>query len=144
MGKLRSLRRMTMRDRVLFAEAAWWLAVARLAKGLLPYGRIKRYLSSTGEEAGPNGDAARAKVKAMGRAVTVMADHVPWQSLCLVQAMAARMMLRLRGVESSVYVGVARGEENGDLLSHAWLCSGDVFVTGEKGHERFEIITTFR
>ncbi|MDJ0836886.1 MAG: lasso peptide biosynthesis B2 protein [Acidobacteriota bacterium] len=144
MGKLAAFRRLSTADRFLYFEAVGWLAFAATAKGLLSYKQVKRLLKARGEDPGPEGAAKEEKARRIGRSVTVMSKYVPWPSLCLVQAIAARIMLRLRGIPSTVYVGIARGEENGDLLSHAWLCSGDMFITGEEGRERFKEITSFR
>lgn len=74
-------------------------------------------------------DAALAR--AVGDAVTVAARHVPWNAVCLPQAIAAKAMLARRGQASVVHFGAARS--GGELTAHAWLTAGDEIVVGEAG-----------
>jgi hypothetical protein len=82
------------------------------------------------------------RVRRIGRAVVTMSRHTPWESQCLVQAIAAKMMLRRRGVPSTLYLGVTKDDATG-LSAHAWVRSGDVVLTGAAGRERFTVIATF-
>lgn len=112
-----------------------------LSRGVIltmPFSRVRRLLRS--DEGAPAENVEL--VTHIGHVVSTMAKHVPWECLCLVQALAAKWMLARRNIEATIYVGVAKGDAQ-DLLSHAWLCSGDVYVTGEQGHERFRVITNF-
>lgn len=71
----------------------------------------------------------------IGWAVRRMADHTPWRSPCLAQAMAAQRMLRRRGFGSTLYLGLARGlpvEGQEEAEAHAWLRCGDAILTGEE------------
>ena len=138
MGKLAAFRRLNSADRRLYLEAAFFLTASRFVILAMPYSRVKYMLRS--REGVPAED--QEQVTHIGRVVNNVARHVPWQCLCLVQALAGRWMLARRKIEATIYVGVAKDEEQ-DLLSHAWLCSGDVYITGEEGHERFHIITDF-
>jgi hypothetical protein len=52
------------------------------------------------------------------------------------------MMLKCRGVHSTLYLGVAKEGEKG-LSAHAWLRSGTLVLTGGPGKERFTVISTF-
>ena len=54
---------------------------------------------------------------------------------CFAQAIAAQRLLRKKNIPSKLYLGVHKKET--DFKAHAWLTSGDVFVTGKKGHEAF-------
>ena len=61
--------------------------------------------------------------------MTRAARHVPFKAVCLPQAMAARVMLKRRGVASVMHFGAARGQEK-PLDAHAWLDAAGVEVTG--------------
>ncbi|OIQ94774.1 hypothetical protein GALL_232300 [mine drainage metagenome] len=121
----------------LLAEAVFWLLVARMALLVLPFSRIapclgRRLPPDQGRCYGfPGTPPAGAAVIAreVGWAVTRAARHVPFGAVCLPQAMAAKAMLRRRGVVSVLSFGVAparvmQGE------SHAWLTAAGVEVTG--------------
>ena len=68
--------------------------------------------------------------------------RLPWHSTCLVQAIAAMLMLQRRGLDSTLYLGVAR-EGDVDLAAHAWLRSGDVLVTGVDEQQQYKTISSF-
>lgn len=54
---------------------------------------------------------------------------MPFRTACLQQAIAARAMLRRRGIGSVLRLGV--GDPSGALLeAHAWLDAGALAVTG--------------
>lgn len=65
----------------------------------------------------------------VGWAVTRTAGYLPFSALCLAQALAARAMLRRRGIGSILHVGVARPEA-APFEAHAWLEAVGVEVTG--------------
>ncbi len=62
-------------------------------------------------------------------AFEVMAPRVPWRSDCLIQCIAARRWLSRQAIASRIAIGVKRGD-NGVMLAHAWLCAGEIVVTG--------------
>ena len=56
--------------------------------------------------------------------------------------MAAMKMLEKRGIESTLYLGMAK-DETGALIAHAWLRSGPFYITGSEGMERFTVVGKF-
>lgn len=64
----------------------------------------------------------------IGRAVRKVGDRLPWHSTCLVRALAARAMLRRRGIDCVLHFGVMR--EGQALKAHAWLEAGGGHVCG--------------
>ena len=42
-----------------------------------------------------------------------------WRSMCLEKALAGRWMLRRRGIDNTMYVGMARQGQT--FVAHAWL-----------------------
>ncbi len=125
--RLRRFLQMTNRQRLLLLEGALFLGLARLVLLTLPFGRIAPWLQRS-PDSGP-GDAAT--VRAVGEAVTIAARNVPWNAVCLPQAMAAKAMLARRGQGSALHLGTARAD--GGLTAHAWLVAGGEVVVGEAG-----------
>jgi Transglutaminase-like superfamily len=141
--RLRKFFRQSRRDRLLLIEATVWLGLARLTIGVLPFRWLAPYLGQQQRES-PTTDVpdAREHVRCISRAVLTMSRHAPWQSSCLAQAIAAKMMLQHRGICSTLYLGVAKDGDEG-LVAHAWLRSGATVLTGEPGWERFTVVSTF-
>jgi hypothetical protein len=84
--------------------------------------------------AGP--DPASRRVAA---AIAAASRRVPWRSDCLEQAIAAKAMLRRRGIASTLYLGMARDP----VAAHAWLRVGDLNVTGGRDVARYAVVASF-
>jgi len=125
--KLGSFRQMTVRQRLLVLEAVLLLGVSRFVLLALPFGRIAPWL----QRAPDSGSGDTATVLAVRQAVTVAARNVPWNAVCLPQAMAAKAMLARRGQGSALHLGTAMAD--GGLNAHAWLVAGGEIVVGEAG-----------
>src|ERR1700734_4129351 len=157
MAQLRLIRRLLLRfrqvdnrRRALLAEAVAYLLAARLALIFVPFPRLARRLgtfvppaearaSQVRTEAAP--DQARL-AEDIGWAVTRAARYVPFKAVCLPQAMAARVMLKRRGVNSVMHFGAAKGRDK-PLDAHAWLDAAGVEVTGYPVAEGFAEIACF-
>ncbi len=126
--------------RLLLLEAVVWLALARLALVAMPFRVIAR---RSGAFIAP-GDAAVKDVlgatpspdeqevaREVGWAVTRAARYVPFKAVCLPQALAARRMLKRRGIASVLHFGAIPGDgADRRLEAHAWLDTAGVEVTG--------------
>ena len=125
--RLHRFLQMPNRQRLLLLEAALFLGLARLALLTLPFGRIAPWLQRS-----PDSDRRdTTAVRAVGQAVTIAARNVPWNAVCLPQAMAAKAMLARRGQGSTLHLGAARAGSG--LTAHAWLVAGGEVVVGEAG-----------
>ena len=125
---------------LLVAEAGVLLLAARIAVAMLPFRRVARWLGQpvapsalplVPPRSGPDDAATR-----VGWAVRFAAGRLPVEAVCLPQAMAARAMLRRRGIASTVHLGVMR--DHGAALAidpdappaHAWLDASGQRITG--------------
>jgi hypothetical protein len=121
---LRRFAQVDNRRRTLVVEAAICLWLARLGLIFVPFPRLARRLGDFVPPNDPRALAAReptpqvALAQEIGWAVTRAARHVPFKAVCLPQAMAARVMLKRRGVASVMHFGAARGDEK-PLDAHA-------------------------
>lgn len=75
-------------------------------------------------------------------AVSGISRHTPWQSRCLVQALAAKRLLKLYHLPCTLYMGVKK-DEQGKMLAHAWLRCGDCLVTGGAGHRLYTVTAIY-
>jgi len=157
MARLRLIRRRLVRfgqidnrRRLLLVEAAGWLLLARLALLFVPFPWIARHLGAfvppeearAAQDRWPHSQDRVALAERVGWAVTRAARHVPFKAVCLPQAIAARVMLKRRGVESVMHFGAARGQDK-PLDAHAWLDAAGVEVTGYPVGREFAEIACF-
>ena len=89
----------------------------------------------------PTDTADIQTVKTIGWAVRRLSERLPWESLCLVQAMSVQRMLVRRQIASILYLGVAKEGETNALKAHAWVKYSDFFIVGKAGHECFTIVS---
>jgi hypothetical protein len=132
-------------ERWLFVEAYLLLGIFRLLIITLPFKRIVWMLKlSAGEGRTAFKTGAPLYLSAASWAIQAAASRTPWESVCLGQALTGIVMLRLRGFSATLYLGIAKDITGSDpLAAHAWLRSGDFFLTGADGHERYAIISEY-
>ncbi len=123
--------------RALAMEAAICLVGARLALLLVPFSWLARrwgaFVSATdprvpAEQSAGAGRCAERAVQ-ISAAVTTASRRLPFQTLCLPRAMAARWMLQRRRIPSIMHFGAFRATEQ-PFGAHAWLEAEGVEVTG--------------
>ena len=129
-----------------------WLGLLRVATSVLPYRRVAALLRLTQSAAsdvslGPSVDhesgRAYCVAGAIGWAVQGAAARTPWLSACLVQSLAAHVMLRRQEVPSVVYLGVGK-DAAGCFIAHSWLRCGGRIVTGGGSQQRYSVIAAYR
>ncbi|MCB9006957.1 MAG: lasso peptide biosynthesis B2 protein [Ardenticatenaceae bacterium] len=141
--RLSKIRQLSWTERGLLLEAAVWLALSRLALLLVPFQRIAPRLGTLHHESASTAlPTAEQTAEKVGWAVQAIARRTPWESACLAQAMSAKAMLRRRHLPSTLYLGLAK-DASQSLQAHAWLRCGAMILTGEVGHERFTVISSF-
>ena len=134
-----------MRARLRVGEAMLALVAAKVILRGLPWrwlgwltGPVDRAATDLRARPGRR-DAGTAGV---AWAIRIGARKLPWHSSCLTRALAARMMLRRRGVESTLIVGVA--SDAAGFRAHAWLISGGGTVCGGRESREFHPLAAFR
>ena len=132
------LRRLGARNVALLLEAVACLALARAAVRLLPFRVLARGLGGRMQET-PTAVPVTPRSRRVGWALAVASQRTPWRSRCLEQALAAKAMLRRRGIESTMYLGVTRAP----FEAHAWVRVGDVHVTGGSDVDRYAVVASF-
>lgn len=80
-------------------------------------------------------------VKQVSYVIHLASRYTFWESECLVKAMAGMKMLERRGIESTLYLGMAKDATG--LRAHAWLRSGNFYVSGSDGMENFTVVEKF-
>ena len=134
MSSLVKLFRLASPDRALLIEAWILQAATRVGLSLFALPRLQKILAcAAGQKAG-SVDTPR-----LVWAINVAGRYVP-HSTCLVRALAGQALLRRRGQESSLHLGVALTESKG-FEAHAWLEHRGQVILGESEAGRFTPLT---
>jgi hypothetical protein len=123
--KLRSYARLSPRERRLAIRTISLVALVRLGLWLLPFRTLQRWCEAL---ARPK-QAATAETREIVWAIRLASRYVPC-STCLVQSLAAQILLARHGLESQVHIGVARDQERG-FRAHAWVQSQGKVIVGD-------------
>ncbi|RKD23186.1 stage V sporulation protein S [Ammoniphilus oxalaticus] len=126
----------------LFAEAFILLGWARILK-CMPFAKMAPRLGERWAETSQDYEESNRKLLGeVSQAVKMMSRYTWWESMCLVQALAAMKMLERRQIESTLYLGTAK-DEQGELIAHAWLRSGPFTITGGEVMSQFTVVQKF-
>lgn len=88
-------------------------------------------------------DEELAAARRIAWAIHRVSPYTPWESNCFPQALTAKLLLRRRGIPSTLYLGAAFKEDRSGMEAHAWLRCGPMYVTGGKGDEKFGTVGVF-
>jgi hypothetical protein len=118
--------RLPREERILLVESAACLAAARfrlMRNPSAPIGRTTPHLRTL--------RSARYSVEAVSAAIDRAAARLPFDTSCLVRALAARALLARSGLATELVIGVAANPSSKPLF-HAWLMAEDTMVTGQR------------
>ncbi len=128
-------------DYMLFTEAWLLLAFARLMLLFIPFRSIAKVLGQTMQQAPAQLLQNPQLPHAVGRAILRAGNRSPWRTKCFEQAIAAKIMLQLRGIKSTVYFGI--NKTTNEMLAHAWLTVNNSIITGGPDISQFTIVSWF-
>ncbi len=118
--------------------AAWY----RFRIRFFPMKYLRKHFGVEGEESSHEGNKEDYRyAKLVARHVNRSANNTPWESKCLVRALTAQSLLKKKKISTTLYLGV--GTEDGKMTAHAWLRTGELYVTGGNG-EGYAVVATYR
>jgi len=124
------------------AEAWIWLAIARMMLLVIPFRKLMPLLGKKATPMYAPVYSSDNRLRRIGNAIIKAGHWSPWRTRCFEQALAAKLMLKCRGMVSTVFFGVSKGD--GRMNAHAWLESSGVTVTGDKHLEQYSVIACFK
>jgi hypothetical protein len=131
------------RDRGLLFQAFIFLGLARLAINTMKFETLVTRLGASGFETPAEAPLAHLdEARRIAWAVRSASRYTPWKSNCFPQAIAAKFLLRQRGIRTTLYLGAAFKART-ELEAHAWLRCGPLYVTGGPGHNHFGTLGIF-
>ena len=140
MSKLRTFLALDAEDRRATLEAIGELVSAHFRIRAVPPRRWRSRFGSvaSGELPAPYTPDQLGTVRRVRLAIARALRNVPGSPNCLPQALAARRMLRRRGIASQLYLGTER-DGTGIPRFHAWLKVGEEWVTGHCDESRYTL-----
>ena len=130
-------------DQWLFMEAYALLGLARLVINIVKFDRLVSKLGTPRLESPARVPGSQLReAKRIAWAIQTASRFTPWKSNCFPQAIAAKFLLRQRGIASTLYLGAAFKART-EMEAHAWLRCGPLYVTGGPGHRHFGTVGIF-
>ena len=126
------------------AETILTLATARFLVKFVPFRHWRWTLGVIDHATNSNietGELNKARARSVGRWVRRTAKKMPFEAVCLPQAMACRWMLLRRGLASKVFLGTKKDDETNDTAFHAWIMHGDLCLTGQHEKDSYMIFS---
>ena len=125
------------------AEALVWLILARFLVGSVRFARWRSWLGSPIQTDEPTLEPGVSE-RRLARAVERAAGRWPFESKCLVRAMALHWMLKRRGYDSTLIIGALPETARGTLDDlHAWIAVGKGILMGGDAQD-YRILARFR
>lgn len=118
-------------DRRLVVEAAFLIAIVRIAIAILPFNTVRQMTNAVVRF---RRTESSVSVRRVGWAIVAAGRRLPGTT-CLVSALAADAMLRRRDHDSELRFGARRTSRlDKPLAAHAWVeCAGLIVVGGLDG-----------
>jgi len=129
-------------SRVVLVEALACLLAARFLLAVLPFRRLRRLLERPSKRPALAGEARRRERQQVRRAVFHWHRRLPSLTTCFHRAIAAQLLLRRRGVETTLSYGAARLPGRG-LTGHVWLQDGPEPVLGVAAAAGYKILASY-
>jgi len=122
-------------DKRLLFEALFFLYFSKCILFLFPFKVCIKLLKPLESIIEKNDSTCVRKIRAAMFRTNKLAF---WKNICLVKSFAARLMLQRRNISSILYLGLQmKGRK--ELIAHAWLISGNIYIT-PKGSAKFKEI----
>jgi hypothetical protein len=134
------MKKLTWKEYMLFAEAWILLAVARLVLVTVSFKKIAAKLKD--RESKEYRIPAPAELKMITDAIIRAGSRSPWRTKCFEKALAGKMMLRRRGISSTIFFGVRKDGQQ-KMHAHAWMKSTGFVVTGGTGIDQYTLLSKF-
>jgi len=143
--KIRNTLNLSFAEKILSCEAFLRLGWARATVVWVPFSWLARRLGIPMFEEFRTHHPNQKLLGLVASSIRRASRYTPWQSNCLAQALAAQAMLQVRGLSSTLYLGLATpgNTPSGQIEAHAWLRCGDTLLTGARESVRFTVVATF-
>lgn len=132
--KFNKLFKLPFKIKIYLIGAFLLTGIIRFSILFIPFSKLARIAGKyKGESPKKVNNLEKTVINEIAWVVNVICKYTPWKSNCLVKALTAQIILKKRYISSTLYLGVAKDDQN-NPIAHAWLRSGVDIITG--GSER--------
>ncbi|MBI4649371.1 MAG: lasso peptide biosynthesis B2 protein [Bacteroidia bacterium] len=131
------------KERWLFIEALYWSGISTLVIHTLPFRWYVSWLGKPAKEAPLQSIEGKDEIiRLVQKALKRAKKYVWWKNKCFAQAVAAKKMLRKRGIFTTLYLGLNTKEQN-KIDAHAWISLGNIIIIGNLPDKEWKKIAIF-
>ncbi|MFH1728805.1 MAG: lasso peptide biosynthesis B2 protein [Pseudomonadota bacterium] len=142
MKRIKKFLRLKSENKLFVLELAFFLFFARISIIILSPKYLKIILGKHKQ----NDEAQNVDFQMLNKIsyyINKVSKYMPVKSNCLPQAIAAKIMLKRRKINSTLYIGMGKDKKNNSLIAHAWLKVGETPVTGGKNNAEYSEVAYF-
>lgn len=128
-NQMRKFMALPVQEKKLYGSVTLWLLIIKLSLFLIPFGRLVVWLNWLNQHKSRPKDAQ--EIETVVQAIERSSRLLPWWQInCLPQALVGHMLLRRRGFNVQLKIGVCKNFDK-KLSAHAWLEYGGRVVLGD-------------
>ncbi len=140
--KLVSFFRLESNEKLVFFQSLYWLWYFRVRLHHMPFNSLIQKAKDKSNHCLLKSKPTNLTVNRAAWFVNRATHFVP-DTTCLVVAFAGKVVLSIHGHETTLVIGVKKGDSN-EILSHAWLEHGGQIIIGNLGDiDQYLQITKF-
>ena len=141
-NKVRKFLKVSWTDKMMIIEAVFLTGIIRFSILFVAFSKIAKLSGKYNKDSVFSINNKQISIgNRIGLVVQIVSKYTPWESKCLVKALTAQTMLRIRKIPSTVYLGVAKDDKK--LVAHAWLRCGENIITGGDECYGFTMVAKF-
>ena len=128
----------------LFAEAVYTSAMVKFSLLFLPFAKVAQWLGKRNPELSDTQISPEKRIYLTEtlKALQLCDKYTPWPTECYTQALTAKILLKRRAINSTLYIGFKKGKNN-QFEGHAWLISHENIITGHCDLSQFQVHSFF-
>lgn len=142
MKKLLNFFRLPLAEKILLAESLILVLSIGLSLRLVPFRFFKNTFSKRLREKESHNQIDWKQINLIVRSVRSVSRAFPFAS-CLPQALAAMFLIKLKGQQTELKIGVVKAEDK-SLKAHAWLeTKGRIIIGKLPSHRQYKVLDSF-
>jgi ABC-type lipoprotein release transport system permease subunit len=108
-----------------------------------PFKHLSKQLGQLNATSGHIYNLPDNEIQRLAKSIRNVSQVVPWESKCLVQAVVAKVLLKKRETDSTLYFGVRKKDDGSSLEAHAWLDVNNEIVLGKELADQFTVVSSY-
>ncbi|NBB76805.1 MAG: lasso peptide biosynthesis B2 protein [Bacteroidetes bacterium] len=124
-------------------KIACYLAWYRFFILTFPFKHLSKQLGQLNATSGHIYNLPDNEIQRLAKSIRNVSQVVPWESKCLVQAVVAKVLLKKRETDSTLYFGVRKKDDGSSLEAHAWLDVNNEIVLGKELADQFTVVSSY-